>query len=155
MPFSIGKLYKDEVVCDVVNMDACHLLLGLPWKLYVNAIHRVKDPIFVNAPTALLLPQTPTTLATLLAISGAACNKNLKESAIALALLVTEASISNNTPPPEVKALLEELQYLSPAKVLSELLPMQSIQHHIDLVPSTCLLNLPHYHMSPREHAIL
>ena len=29
IPFSIGK-YKDEVLCDVVDMDACHMLLGRP-----------------------------------------------------------------------------------------------------------------------------
>ncbi|XP_076900721.1 uncharacterized protein LOC143554956 [Bidens hawaiensis] len=28
--FSIGTTYKDDVVCDVVPMDACHLLLGSP-----------------------------------------------------------------------------------------------------------------------------
>ena len=26
--FSIGAKYRDEVWCDVVTMDACHLLLG-------------------------------------------------------------------------------------------------------------------------------
>ena len=29
--FSIGK-YEDEVLCDVVPMQAGHLLLGRPWK---------------------------------------------------------------------------------------------------------------------------
>ena len=29
--FSIGKFYQDEIVCDVVDMHACHLLLGRPW----------------------------------------------------------------------------------------------------------------------------
>ncbi|KAA0056127.1 uncharacterized protein E6C27_scaffold697G00040 [Cucumis melo var. makuwa] len=29
--FSIEKSYKDSVRCDVVDMDACHLLLGRPW----------------------------------------------------------------------------------------------------------------------------
>ena len=30
--FSIGKTYKDEVLCDFIPMDACHLLLGRPWQ---------------------------------------------------------------------------------------------------------------------------
>ena len=28
--FSIGKNYKDSIWCDVVPIDACHLLLGRP-----------------------------------------------------------------------------------------------------------------------------
>ncbi|MDV3192331.1 MAG: retropepsin-like aspartic protease, partial [Candidatus Phytoplasma australasiaticum] len=28
--FSIGKKYANEIWCDVVPMDACHLLLGRP-----------------------------------------------------------------------------------------------------------------------------
>ena len=30
--FFIGKNYKDIIVCDIVHMDACHLLLGRPWQ---------------------------------------------------------------------------------------------------------------------------
>ena len=30
--FTIGKYYQDEVWCDVVPMDVCHLLLGRPWQ---------------------------------------------------------------------------------------------------------------------------
>ncbi|XP_010450321.1 PREDICTED: uncharacterized protein LOC104732469 [Camelina sativa] len=30
--FSIGEAYKDKLYCDVVPMDACHLLLGRPWE---------------------------------------------------------------------------------------------------------------------------
>ena len=29
--FSIGK-YEDEVLCDIVPMQACHFLLGRPWQ---------------------------------------------------------------------------------------------------------------------------
>jgi hypothetical protein len=29
--FSIGAKYRDNVWCDVVNMETCHLLLGKPW----------------------------------------------------------------------------------------------------------------------------
>ena len=37
--FSIGKTYKDEVWCDVILMDAFHLLLGRPWKYNIKVIH--------------------------------------------------------------------------------------------------------------------
>jgi hypothetical protein len=30
--FSIGKRYLDQIWCDVINMDAFHLLLGCPWQ---------------------------------------------------------------------------------------------------------------------------
>ena len=30
--FSIGKKYKDDIWCDVVDMNMCHLLLGRPWQ---------------------------------------------------------------------------------------------------------------------------
>ena len=29
--FLVGQKYKDQVWCDVVAMDTCHLLLGRPW----------------------------------------------------------------------------------------------------------------------------
>jgi len=29
--FSVGN-YKDNVLCDVVPMEACHILLGRPWQ---------------------------------------------------------------------------------------------------------------------------
>jgi hypothetical protein len=30
--FNIGG-YRDEIMCDVIPMDVCHVLLGIPWKL--------------------------------------------------------------------------------------------------------------------------
>jgi ferredoxin len=36
--FSIGK-YVDEVLCDVVPMQASHILLGRPWQYHRKAIH--------------------------------------------------------------------------------------------------------------------
>ena len=36
---SIGSTYKDDVVCDVVPMDTCHLLLGRPWEYERNIDH--------------------------------------------------------------------------------------------------------------------
>lgn len=39
--FSIGP-YLDTVCCDVVPMDACHLLLGRPWQFDKDAVHHDK-----------------------------------------------------------------------------------------------------------------
>jgi len=37
--FSIGKKYFDNAWCDVVSMDACHLLLGRPWQYDRGVVH--------------------------------------------------------------------------------------------------------------------
>ncbi|XP_074282789.1 uncharacterized protein LOC141607333 [Silene latifolia] len=44
--FSIGKVYKDKVLCDVVLMDACHLLLWRPWEFDRNKTHQGKENVY-------------------------------------------------------------------------------------------------------------
>lgn len=164
VPFSIGKYYAEEVKCDVVDMDACHLLLGRPWQFYVNATHRGRDNNYYfewKGRKIALLPLDPSVQPTsslptaMLTISGAAFNQNLKKSQFALALLVKEAPPTSVTTPPEVEALLSEFCDLAPMELPNHLPPMRTIQHRIDLEPGASLPNLPHYKMSPREHAIL
>lgn len=46
IPYSIGKFYKDEVTCDVVEMDARHLLLGRPWQYDVNATYMGRENVY-------------------------------------------------------------------------------------------------------------
>ena len=45
--FSMDKCYVDEVVCDVVEIDASHLILGRPWQYDVDATYRCKDNVYV------------------------------------------------------------------------------------------------------------
>ncbi|GJR65927.1 arginine--tRNA ligase, chloroplastic/mitochondrial, partial [Tanacetum coccineum] len=40
--FSIGK-YKDQMLFDVVDMDACHIILGKPWVYDLNAIYNIEE----------------------------------------------------------------------------------------------------------------
>ena len=59
--FSIGK-YKDEVLCDVVPMQAGHLLLGRPWKFDKKVQHDgfTNNYSFMhNQRTVTLVPLTP------------------------------------------------------------------------------------------------
>ena len=49
--FSIGKTYNDEIWCDIMKMNTCHLLLGRPWMYdrrvkhdgYLNTYSFMKD----------------------------------------------------------------------------------------------------------------
>lgn len=43
----IGKNYNDEVLCDVVDMDACHLSLARPWQHDVDSSHSGRDNLFI------------------------------------------------------------------------------------------------------------
>ena len=40
VPSSIRKFYKDDVACEVVYMDASHVLLGRLWQYDVDATHK-------------------------------------------------------------------------------------------------------------------
>ncbi|TYK19824.1 Asp_protease_2 domain-containing protein [Cucumis melo var. makuwa] len=40
VPLSIGGTYKDQTVCDVLDIDVCHIYLGRPWQYDVQAIYR-------------------------------------------------------------------------------------------------------------------
>ena len=44
---SIGKHYRDDVICDVVDMDASHVLLGRPWLFDVAVTYRGLDNVYV------------------------------------------------------------------------------------------------------------
>ena len=61
IPFSIGK-YIDEVLCDMVPMQASHILLGRLWQYDSKAIHdgvKNRYTIVKNVKTITLIPLTP------------------------------------------------------------------------------------------------
>jgi hypothetical protein len=43
LPLSLGKYYRSNVLCDVVDMDASHVLLGRPWQFDVDTTHKGKE----------------------------------------------------------------------------------------------------------------
>ena len=65
VPFSIGT-YKDEVICDVVPMEARHLLLGRPWQYDRKIIYNglTNEITLTHLGTKFVLhPQTPSQVA--------------------------------------------------------------------------------------------
>jgi hypothetical protein len=55
--FKIGA-YRDEILCDVIPMDVCHILLGRPWQFDRNCIHDERNNTYTmekNGRTHMLL----------------------------------------------------------------------------------------------------
>jgi hypothetical protein len=56
--FKLGG-YRDEIFCDVIPMDVCHVFLGRPWKFDRNVIHDGRKNTYTlekNCRTHMLLP---------------------------------------------------------------------------------------------------
>jgi hypothetical protein len=56
--FKIGG-YRDEILCDVIPMDVCHIFLGRPWQFDKNVIHDGRKNTYTlenNGRTHMLLP---------------------------------------------------------------------------------------------------
>lgn len=61
LAFSIAD-YRDKVDCDIVPMQACHLLLGRPWQFDVDATHfgRSNKHTFIHkGKKVVLIPLSP------------------------------------------------------------------------------------------------
>ncbi|XP_076901793.1 uncharacterized protein LOC143556338 [Bidens hawaiensis] len=155
--FSIGTTYKDDVVCDVVPMDACHLLLGRPWEYDQNIEHdgRSNSYSFMFGGVKItLVPSKPKHLATkqsgnLLTICQ--FEDELVEAENVFVLIGKPVAEEVEIPEAMIP-LLEEFSDVFPDDLPDGLPPLRHIQHHIDLEPGSQFPNRPHYRMSPREH---
>lgn len=163
VPLSIGKYYKDEIMCDVVDMDACHILLGRPWHYDVDATYKGRDNTFifwwfdknVLVPQSQPLENNPAIKEDkplFTNISSPEFFEQVKEPSTILALVVKGHLEATIQIPAKVQKLLADFADIAPDELPSELPPMRNIQHHIDLAPGASLPNLPHYRMSPVEH---
>ncbi|GJY88719.1 putative nucleotidyltransferase, ribonuclease H [Tanacetum coccineum] len=54
VPLATGKHYNDLVTCDVLNMEACHVLLGRPWQNDMDDTH--KGDVMKNAIPVVIKP---------------------------------------------------------------------------------------------------
>jgi hypothetical protein len=158
--FSIGKNYKDEVLCDVVPMDACHILLGRPWQYDKRAFHdgfkntysfEKNGTKITLAPLRMLHTPKPSKGEGSNLLSICEVERALTDCGEGYALVVVEKKDPIEIPL-ILQPLVEKFPDVVPEELPPGLPPMRDIQHHIDLVPGSILPNKAAYRMNPREH---
>ncbi|GJT80165.1 reverse transcriptase domain-containing protein [Tanacetum coccineum] len=153
--FSIGKKYTDEVWCDVVSMEACHILLGRPWQFD----HKTKHNGFKNTYT-FEKDDTTITLGPLdlrkearnQFLSQAEFLTEAHEANSMFALILVEPNAGTYNIPHEVKSVLEEFKDVVSKELPPGLPLMRDIQHCIDFVPEAVIPHKAAYRMNTKEH---
>lgn len=161
--FSIGQKYQDQVWCDVVPMDACHLLLGRPWQYdrqvlydgYANTYSFVKNGVKIKLATLppSELDKNKNEVKPLVSLITKQQLKEAVEEVQTMSFILLFESNKETPIPDEFKPLLEEFPDVVPEEIPSGLPPMRDIQHAIDFIPGATIPNRPAYRMSPQEHA--
>ncbi|XP_062019416.1 uncharacterized protein LOC133735997 [Rosa rugosa] len=169
VPVSIGKHYKNEVLCDIIDMDACHILFGRPWQYDVDVTYKGRDNVMMFMWNSHKIAMAHVSQfersgvkkrESFLTLSSSEfeMEEAFKESEVICPVVIKgllTAEKEDIVVPKEVQNMLREFEELISDELPNELPPMRDIQHQIDLVPGASLPNLPHYRMSPKENEIL
>ncbi|XP_043717627.1 uncharacterized protein LOC122665537 [Telopea speciosissima] len=158
---AIAATYYDTVWCDVLPMDASHIILSRPWQIdrrakhdgYYNTYtftHKGKKITLAPSKEPVTVPSSTTPgFLSLRDLRGA-----LENTDVVYTLLNKTGTLDSVmlVVPEGVQPLLPEFRDVFPADLPQGLPPLREIQHQIDLIPGATLPNLPHYRMNPTEH---
>ncbi|CAL8993802.1 unnamed protein product [Prunus brigantina] len=141
--------YRDDVLCDVIDMDACHILLGRPWQFDVDATFKGRDNLILfswnNRKIAMATtkpskqsvePKTRSSSFLTLFSSEQELNEAVKEAGYFCPLVLKgllKLGRGESDIPQDVHQILSQFQELLSEKLPNELPPMRDIQHRIDL----------------------
>ncbi|XP_023645768.1 uncharacterized protein LOC111832601 [Capsella rubella] len=170
VPFAIGP-YQDQVLCDVVPMQASHVLLGRPWQFDKGTNHCGRSnqysfmhdnkcisltplsPSEVNEMQSKLSKETGTKKNFL--INPSVVRRSLSDPTCKMLLLVfkDDVIVGPKEPyvPDEIKSILEKYKDVFPEELPKGLPPIRGIEHQIDLIPGAQLPNRLAYRVNPDE----
>ncbi|KAG7567587.1 Integrase catalytic core [Arabidopsis thaliana x Arabidopsis arenosa] len=172
VPLSIGK-YEDEILCDILPMDASHILLGRPWQSDRRVMHDgfTNRQIFeFKGRKTILAPMTPHEVyldqlsmkmrrkqkdksSNLMITESKQKGSDLHSSKLLFVFKETLVSITNPEQgiPSKIKFLLQDYTDVFPEENPQGLPPIRGIEHQIDFVPGASLPNRPAYRTNPVE----
>ncbi|XP_057248316.1 uncharacterized protein LOC130590268 [Beta vulgaris subsp. vulgaris] len=163
LSFSIGRTYEEELWCDVIPMDACHVLLGRPWMFdrrvnhdgYKNTYSFTKDhkritltPLTPKLPDKQSHQNKKTLSLTTLMKSDYQEYNSFKELILSG---LDEIPAPQELTHPLLTPLLDQYVHVFPPQIPPGLPPKRDIQHKIDLIPGASLPNKPAYRTNPKE----
>ena len=155
--------YKDEILCDIMPMDVCHILLGRPWQFDRKVVHDGRKNTYSLEKYGKIRTLSPLEYeivqeglwSNILLMSGKEPLQEVqKEEDLHFSLVgkpkVILTSMNLNGLPVEVKTLLDECpDIIVDDQLPSDLPPLRSISHHIDLIPCASLPNKAAYRLTP------
>ena len=136
--FSIRKKFQDSVFCDVVKMDACHLLLGRPWQYDRHTNHDGRKNtynLYKDGQHYTLLPmkekvilKTPTIQPNSLLIVKKFAQETLATGVVYM--LLTALELDAMIVPQSIKELIKSFEDVFPNELPTKLPPMRDIACH-------------------------
>jgi hypothetical protein len=157
--------YIDEILCDVIPMDVCHLLLGRPWQYDRNVTHDGRKNTYTlekNERTHMLLTIKNQEVKiemsnTVLLMSGKELLNEVKKQEETQFIVVRKPRIVLTSTriddlPEEIQELLGEFVDIVVDELPCLLPPIRSISHHIDLIPGASLPNKAMYRLTLQEN---
>ncbi|XP_021991805.1 uncharacterized protein LOC110888592 [Helianthus annuus] len=159
LPISIGRKYEDHVWCDVIPMDACHILLGRPWLFDRRVMHDGYKNTYSSDHgnrRIVLTPMSPkhTTSDPQIPLSTLLQSEQHEFTSYREFILIgldEEDATQHNEPHPLIQPLLQSYSHVFPKEIPIGLPPTGSIQHKIDLIPGSVLPNKHAYRTNPKE----
>ncbi|XP_021861565.1 uncharacterized protein [Spinacia oleracea] len=160
---SMGS-YTDEVLCDVIPMDACHVFLGRPWQFDRDVVHRGRSNEYVlrdKGKRIVLKPMSSQAIRSM-STKKKKATMMIKErdieraidrgECIYLLLAKEESALDRGLPTDSpINELLREFADVFPDSLPPGLPPIRGSEHQIDLVPGASLPNKAGYKCNPEE----
>ena len=151
--------YHDEVLCNVIPMDVCHLLLGRLWQFDKHTIHDghantyslTKDGVCHKLKPMKKEGVEVCSSARIFLVDGRKFLDGMQHQRMCYALIPRKDKEGSSEIPLEVSNLLGEFGDIIFDNVPKGLPPVRQINHQIDLIPRASLPNKAAHRMNPTK----